>query len=161
MSSDSIPRGSSHDIGDFIEHEIVDSLSLKPVPDAEVEWYDAIAEHTISIGLVDLSDTICVEQGTPIEIKGARYRISDGTGTRRGRFYLKQNSHKKLLEAGGVYCSVVYNDDGILAVAWLKPETVDELVGSWSDVDRSHGNVALVNWSAILPPSIVNGGGRK
>lgn len=151
----------SKDLGQAIEVELADRLPLELVDDGEARWYDATAEHTISIALVDLSDTICVSRGTPVEIKAAKVRTSNGAdGSRRGRIYLKRNSHLRLLESGGVYCVAVHDREELLATAWIRPETIDELADSWYDVDRPHGQVCKIAWSRLIPPEIVTGGGR-
>jgi len=153
----SIPMTSSKDVGSYLEHELIETLPIEPVPDGDATWMDARVSHHISMGTVDLSDVLCLEAGTPVEIKGACIRINDGSDqTRRGRFYIKHDSHQQLFESGGVYCFVVY-DREILATAWVRPETVDEIAGTWCEVDRAHGAVCKIPWSKVIPPRILEG----
>lgn len=155
----SIPRTSSKDVGSYLEHELVETLPIEPVPDTEADWMDARVSHHISMGTVDLSDVLCLEQGTPVEIKGACYRYS----RRRGRFYIKQRAHQQLLDAGGVYCFVVY-DDAILATAWRRAESIDQLISWWTQVrnpDRSERAFTQLDWSHVIPPAVIEGGSRS
>lgn len=156
MSSSTFPQ-TSNEIGDFIEAEVIDRLPLEAVDDTEAIWYDARVSHHISMGTVDLSDVLTLERGTPVEIKGARYRVQPRP--RRGRFYIKQGAHERLIDVEGVYCFVVY-DEQLLATAWRRAEAIDELLGSWIEVNRSHSPYAQLAWSRVIPPKIVNGGGR-
>lgn len=48
----------------------------------------------------------------PIQIKGTSVEIENPSGTRRGRFRLWDDDHKKLVANGGEYVFVLYDPEG-------------------------------------------------
>lgn len=152
---------SSKDAGDRIEHEVVLRIpELRAVSDRTADWHDATADAPITVGHVDMRGIVLVDEGVPVEIKGAQRRISNGANTCRGRYYIKRRAHDQLAEAGGVYAFVVYDprsrlgDDPILATVFVPARTVNEFVTAWSPVagDRSEQAVAKVPWSRVFDP---------
>ena len=154
---------SSKDAGDLVEHEVIQRTpELSFVPDSTADWHDARATDPITIGEVSMRGIVSVGEGVPVEIKGAQRRISNGSRTCRGRYYLKRRAHDRLAEAGGVYMLVVYDpnlrgSDPILAMMVVPARVVGEFVTVWSPVagDRSEKAVAKVPWSRVFDPEIV------
>lgn len=165
MSSSPISNGTwrtSKGSGWAIEHLSIETVDeLDPVSDNVAEWHDARVD-----GLLEPSEDLefygllVLEDGTPVEIKGARVEISNGPGSVvSGRWFIKRAAHDRLLEAGGAYLLVVYDPalDGEIVSRAIVPATVVDglLEGRWSDVDadRSEDVVAKLSWRDVLDPS--------
>lgn len=146
-------------IGELVEDVVVDAVDgIDPVDEADDYWHDAVstgpigARADLATAGLDLDD---VDDGTPIEIKGARYRISEGTGEAIGRFYIRQKQHGKLLDAGGVYLLAVYRPtqgvegDFDLELAGLvvaSANVVETTRNSWYELDRRE-TYTQVRWA--------------
>lgn len=136
-------------VGETVEDlvlEDVDELREADVDEswgnAEADfWHDAVPEVALFAShQVPMVGTCVVEAGQPVEIKSARATISDGTGTRFGRFNLTRRQHERLLEEGGVYLFAIYAGAagqeeirGLLAMPAFIVE--DDLRSTWYDVD--------------------------
>lgn len=146
-------------IGELVEDVVVDSVDgIEPVDEDDDYWHDAVSTGPIGAGAdlatagLDLDD---VDDGTPIEIKGAQYRISEGTGQTVGRFYIRQKQHGKLLDDDGAYLLAVYRptqdvDGGFdLELAGLvvaSATLVEATRNSWYELDRRE-TYTQVRWS--------------
>ncbi|RQG97224.1 hypothetical protein [Natrarchaeobius chitinivorans] len=169
MSSRTSALESSKASGDALEAHLIQSIdALEFVGDRTATWHDARtttllepAENLPFYGIV------VVEAGIPVEIKGCQIETSNGSGSTRGRFYVKREAHSRLLEAGGMYLFVVYLPrPGLPQVARaVVPATiVDELLaGRWYDVGgpRSEDEVAKLAWSHVIDPTTVDPSGGE
>ena len=95
-------------------------------------------ESTPRLPLVGLSEIV---PGTPVEIKAAQYRISDGPQSRFGRFQIRRKQHERLLEDDGAYLYAVYrpedgpdDDPEVIATVLVAAETVERYRNDWYDV---------------------------
>lgn len=116
-------------------------------------WYDARVREPIHPG--EGFGTIMPE--TPVEIKSALWRIDANGGDRRGRWLLRERSHRKLLEENGEYALAVVNPDegGIVALALRPAWWVDALVTTWSPCSarQSRRRVAQIPWGQAFADS--------
>lgn len=155
-------------IGDEIEQITIDSHDLERVDDASAEWHDARATALLdSSSDLLFASTPLVATGTPIEIKGAIHQASNGgNSTTPGRIYVKKRAHEQLLDAGGMYLVVVYEDVGHvepIVEAVVPASIVDEFLrGRWYDVGggRSEDTVAKLGWPHLIDPTRVGGDQR-
>ncbi|MDY6779089.1 MAG: hypothetical protein SV760_00770, partial [Halobacteria archaeon] len=146
-------------IGELVEDVVVETVDgIDPVDEGDGYWHDATVvgpiEATANVATVGL----CLDDvgdGTPIEIKGARYRISNGSDDRDGRFYVRQKQHGKIVDAGGVYLLAVYRpeqarDGGfdlrLAGLVFASADVVEERRNSWYDLDRRE-TYTQVRWS--------------
>jgi hypothetical protein len=153
VSADRCARTPSdaRELGETIEDAVCDDVGpLDPVSDAEAEWHDARAGEQITTDDVELLGRLAVDAGTPVEIKGAQVEISDGTRMRAGRWYLKRDSHRRLLEADGVYALTIHSGGVPSRIALAPAAVLDERIGSWTSTDRSHAPVAKIAWTRVL-----------
>lgn len=103
-------------------------------------WYDALAAD-----------------GSPIELKACAVRVRDGRSRRRGRWLVRQRSHRELLEADGRYVLGVYDArPRIVAVANVSAERVDRLLadaGAWFSCPSSDqgGDAKQLRYATIFP----------
>ncbi|MHC3439216.1 hypothetical protein ACYJ1Y_14275 [Natrialbaceae archaeon A-gly3] len=157
--------------GDALEAEIVQVVdALEYVGDRTATWHDAKTTAVLEPSQDLLFFGVCVvEPEVPVEIKGCQIETSNGSGSTRGRFYVKREAHERLLEAAGMYLLAVYLPRPGLpqVVRGIVPATlVDELLrGRWYDVggDRSEEEVAKLAWSHVFNPDRVDstrGGGQ-
>lgn len=97
-----------------------------------------------------------VTNGDTIACKAARYRISDGSGSRRGRYWIPQCE----LEAVDAYAFGVYHQkSGVItdAVTVLPTSDVAKLIGDgWVESPRRDIEyVARPPWSRVFDPQEV------
>ncbi|MUV60003.1 hypothetical protein [Halobacterium sp. CBA1126] len=154
-------RDSSKAAGEAIEAEILDLVpSLQNVSDRDAKWHDARVD-----GLFEPSEriifgsTLLLEDGLPIEIKAAQRRLNSG---QRGRFYIRQRQHERLLEESAAYLFAVYEprDQTVIAMLAVPASIVDELLpDGWTsvDADRSEVGYRQLAWSRLLDPKNVEG----
>lgn len=157
MSQSRLPT--AKEAGEDVEHLVIERLdALEPVPDVDCRWHDA---ETTTL-LEPAADTRLAFAGinlvgveTPVEIKAAQRRLNSGA---RGRWYIRQRQHERLVEAAGVYVLVVYDPRpprSLLAMAVAAATTVDELLPhGWTAVeaDRSEVGYRQLTWSNVLDP---------
>lgn len=125
------------DVDEFQEAEVDESWGKA---DADY-WHDATPEVALfASDQVPMAGTCVIEPEQPVEIKAACVTISMGTRSRCGRFYIRRRQHERLVEAGGVYLFVLYEEDGedqellgMLAIPAVIVE--DELRDTWYSVD--------------------------
>ena len=141
--------------GERIEGEVVQLVDgLRWVSDKEQRGIDAEATTPIYPSPSLRLDGVCViETGTPVEIKSASVRLASGL---RGRFYVRQQQHEKLVASGGVYLLAVYapTDHDVLAMAAVPASVVSERVPSWREVDGRY-TYAQITWTRFIPPTAV------
>lgn len=140
-------------LGEEIEEIVIDDLeTVEPVEDEDAA-IDAVALEAVSI-----------PANAEIEIKACSRRISDGSRSRRGRFYLRRRQHEQLLERGAWYLFVVYesDDDGeieeIVGTLAVPARVVDSIVSSWSDAGRGHGGIKQLTWTRLIDLEDDSGG---
>lgn len=129
------------------------------------DWYDAITTEAIVTGPdARVAGLTVVEAGTPIEVKSCRNWIDDG---RRGRWWIREGAHERLLKADGEYALAIRDDDNDVLRAVLVPaHTVDVLLaGRWTNCGEHHvaERSAQLPWSAVLDPEETDpdaGGGQ-
>lgn len=118
-------------------------------------WFDAraTADTSYDVGYTSFGT---IAAGTPIEVKAARYRITDGRTTRRGRWWIRESSHDRLVENDGEYALAVYDTDperenAVLALSLRPAWWVDQLV-TWSTWRPRHqaDRAARVPWSQVF-----------
>ena len=158
-------------LGDGVEGDVIQRFeAIEHVRDSEATWHDARTTAAMFAGDPDelLWGGICaVETGTPVEIKATLVVRSSGTRQCHGAWVIKRRPHDKLVEAGGVYLLVVYQQrDGRehLARMIVPAATVDDVVqDKWYEVsaDRSENEMAQLVWTELIDESRLNGGGSR
>jgi len=145
--------------GEAVEARVLEEIAeLRNVTDATAEWHDAEVES-----LLEPSERVVfcginlLAAGTPVEIKSAQTRLASG---QRGRFYLRQRQHERLLDAAASYLFAVYNprDRSVEAIAIMPASLVDELLpDGWTsvDADRSERGYRQLGWSRVFDPAEV------
>lgn len=142
--------------GEAVAEVVVSVIDpLEHVPDDVAEWHDARLQDVLVTGsIATLLEHVAVPADTPIEIKAAQKRISNGAGVRRGRWYIKRDAHERLLESAGHYALVVYEPGGeILELVVVPADVVDEfLAGRWTAASAAWGDadVCKVTWSRLI-----------
>lgn len=131
------------EIGEDLEYRIVTGADdLRLVGDREAEWHDAK-----------------IDDDVPLDVKACAVRIPDGESTRRGRFYIKEPPHERLVAAGGVYLFAIYDDDReIIAQKRVPAIAIDDVDTHWMDApdDRSFDRYAQVSWGKLFDPADVD-----
>lgn len=134
-----VTRSRAKRVGEQIEAVVIERRGFEAVDREAVDAPDAVAND-----------------GTPVEVKACKRRISNGSGETAGRWYLRRRAHEALLEEGGDYLLVVYDEaDGSLEVLdeqLVPADVVDAIVsaGSWSRVrSRGEETVAKLRHSVV------------
>ena len=131
-------------LGHGAEQVACERYPMERVPDDHHDewWIDARVVEQIDSG-----DSFgAIEPGTPVEVKSAAWRIDNG-GPRRGRWYLRQRSHRRLRDEDGEYALLVEGPDEreivacVLRPAWW----VEQLVTAWSPAGTD--TTAQIPWS--------------
>lgn len=153
-------RTSSKAAGEAIEAEVVQRLpALRYVSDDTAEWHDARVEGLLEPSeRVTFGSTPLLADGTPVEIKGAQRRLASG---QRGRFYLRQRQHERLVAERAAYLFAVYDPhtQDVLACYAVPASIVDSLLpDGWTGVegDRAETGYRQLAWSRLLDPSEVD-----
>ena len=159
---------SSKELGNGVEADVIQSFDVEYVTDTEATWYDARAVAPIwpdSPRRLLFGGICVVPAGTQVEIKGALVATSNGDRDVPGRWFFQQRCHFKLLDVGGVYLLVVYQQregQRQLARIVVPAQTIDDLLrGSWYDAPaaRSEGKVAKLSWTQLIDDDqLVEGG---
>jgi len=144
------------DSGETVEAELIQRVPELQAAPGETAPHDAHASGVITpTPELPLGSTPLVETGTPVEIKAAQVRLTSGE---RGRWYLRREQHRKLLEAGGAYALVIYDPrpgHPIRASLLVPASIVDELVSSWIKPD-GRADYAQIAWSNAIDPEEVD-----
>jgi|SRR5699024_1794264 len=159
------PENDNADWGRTVEIAACERWQLEHVAGdvAAPGWYDAATTRVVS----DAADSRVsafgsVEVQTPVEVKAARFRVQEAGSQRRGRWWLRESSHRALLEADGEYALAVYDpapepDGGVLSLALRPAWWVGERVTSWSPCGPGHraDRAACVPWNRAFDPADV------
>jgi len=157
---------SSKAIGDSVEAAIINrDDGLESVGDSVATWYDARTVDCLDPSYErPFLGIPLVETGTEVEIKGACVVRSNGTRQRPGHWYIKRETHERLLEAAGVYLLAVYAprpETPILRSVVIPASLLDEhLSESWytdHSCDRPDLEVAQFTWTRVIDRENVPG----
>ena len=151
---------SSKRAGSNAEASVVDvHPEFEHVPDTEIEHADVrVAELLEASPEIPIVGMCLLEVGTLVEVKSAMVRLSDG---RRGRFYLREEQHRALVDEAGVYLFAVCEprpERPILALKIVPATTVGDLVETWRDAGDDRPRCAQLAWSRVFYADEVNGG---
>lgn len=130
-----------------LEHVVSD-------PDAP-HWFDARATTVIRDANARESEFGAVIAGTAIEVKAARFRVEHNGSQRRGLWWLRESSHRALVEAAGEYALGVYSPlKGILTLVLRPAWWVEQRVTVWSACGDDHRaeRAARIPWSRVFDP---------
>ena len=159
----SAARASSKHAGETAEAAVLERVpELEYVRDVENEHVDArVADVLVPRADVPTVALPVLEVGTLVEIKSVM--VVYGENQTRGRYYLREQQHRHLLEHGAVYlfavCVPAPSRD-VIAVKIVPATIVDELVSSWIDAgDRPE--YAQLSWSRIFDPAEVDRAGGE
>jgi len=126
-------------------------------------WYDALTTRVLS-DAVDggVSAFGSVESHKLVEMKAAPFRVQEAGSQCRGRWWLRESSHRALLEADGEYALAVYDpapepNGGVLSLALRPAWWVDARITAWSPCGPGHqaDRAACVPWSRAFDPADV------
>lgn len=148
-------RSSAKRDGEATEAAVIQRhTALDPVTDEEHVDARATAAITPSRDLTAVGLAV-VEAGTPIEIKSCAAVVS--TRQSRGRFYLRRDQHRYLVEAGAVYLfAVTPPHDHVPICRKLVPASaVETVVPGWIDPGPDRATYAQVTWSRVFDASEV------
>lgn len=142
--------------GDSTEADVIQSTEgLEYVPDTDIEFADGrVVSAAVTI------NEISIPRDTLIEIKSAM--VVYGASQQRGRFYLREGQHERLVEADGVYLFVVVTPDPtreILAMRIVPAEDVSKIVTSWYD-GGDRADYTQPYWDAVFDSTEITRGGR-
>jgi len=138
-----VTKARSKVLGESVEDLVFDAVDELQPAEVPMDWDGAVDDYwhdaTPSVALfasrsVPMIGICVIEPGTPVEIKGARATISDGTRSRNGRFHIRRDQHERLVARDGVYLFALYRaaDDELLGLlATLAVIVEEELRDSW------------------------------
>jgi hypothetical protein len=157
------PENDNADWGRTVEMAACERWQLEHVAGevAAPGWYDAVTTRLLSDAAGSrVSAFGSVGSDTPVEVKAARFRVQEGVSQRRGRWWLRESSHRALADADGEYALAVYDpapDGGILVLALRPAWWVAECVTAWSPCGVGHraDRAACVPWSRAFDPADV------
>ncbi|GGL73688.1 hypothetical protein [Halocalculus aciditolerans] len=154
-------RRSSKHAGEAIEAEVIQRVpSLAPVSDHVAEWHDARVDGLLTPSNDVHFGSICLlENATVVEIKAAQVRLASG---QRGRFYIRQRQHERLVQEAASYLFAVYDPQSfdVLAMLVCPASVVDDLLpAGWTEVrgDRAETGYRQLAWSRLFTPELVEG----
>lgn len=137
------------EIGLLVETAACDQLSLDHVANngSTPQHYDAVA--TVE------TDHELLEAGTRLDAKACAVTISDGSTSRRGRWWFSKTNHERLLEDGGAYGLGVYDAEtyDVLELVVLRASDVDDLLADrWANSGTHHASErsAQLPWTAAI-----------
>jgi hypothetical protein len=147
--------------GEAVEAEVIQRVPcLEYVGDHTAEWHDARVSTLLDdSGPVQMGVVPLLERDTRVEIKAAQRRLTSG---QRGRYYIRERQHERLVNDGAAYLFAVYDPRSTEVLAMLAtPATVvdDVLPDGWTSVDgdRAEAGYRQLAWSRLLDPSEVDG----
>lgn len=121
-------------------------------PDAP-DWFDARATVVIRGERTYERAFGAVVAETPVEVKAARYRVEHNGSQRRGLWWLRESSHRRLVEAAGEYALGVYSPlKGVLALVLRPAWWVEQRISCWSSCGDDHraDRAARIPWSRVF-----------
>jgi hypothetical protein len=156
-------KNDNADWGRTVEIAACDRWQLEHVAGdvAAPGWYDALTTRSLSDARDSRESTFgVVGSDTPVEAKAARYRVQEAGSQRRGRWWLRESSHRALIEADGEYALAVYDpapDGGVLSLALRPAWWVGARVTAWSPCGPGHraDRAARLPWSRVFDPADV------
>jgi hypothetical protein len=142
--------------GDNAEAAVLQEIpELRYVSDSEARGYDAeVAEPLLPSPSLPFVGVCVLETGAPVEIKSAM--VVNCEDQARGRFFLRQKQHRRLVTLAGFYCFAVCRPTpsrDVLAMKVVPATTVDAAISSWIDVQddsRAESAYAQLSWSRIF-----------
>jgi hypothetical protein len=130
------------DIGTHLETVVADRLGFERVGADQAGHLDARTPD-----------------GAPVEIKGARRRISRGDREGYGRWWIQRSNHRQLRREDGFYALAVYSlhEGPALAVehlAVVPARVLGSLVPGWTPIPADHvaetDDAAQLTWTRIF-----------
>jgi len=152
------PVAANKAAGESVERAVATSIpALQLVPDDVALEYDAVATSAIFPSADHPMVGLCVvERGTPIEIKSCQRRYS---ARQRGRYYLRPEQHRALVDEASVYVFAVRDDaDNLLALKIVPAVALEDIIPSWLDGGDGRSDYAQVAWSRVFRLAEVGGG---
>lgn len=157
-------RAPSKAAGEDVEAEVIQRVpELEFVSDRTARWHDARVNGLLEpSATVAFGDVLLLEDGTPVEIKGAQRRLNGG---QRGRYYIRQRQHERLVAEGASYLFAVYDPRSrdVLAMLVVPASIVDHVLPEgWTSVggDRREKGYRQLAWSRLIDPGRVEGESR-
>jgi hypothetical protein len=135
--------------GDRVEHTAANVYpQLRLVDDDTIEWFDAITATSITTPTGD------VPPGGVVEIKSAVQRLASGG---RGRFYLREGQHQRLVDAGGWYLFLVVDDTHrhVYATQLEPAQAVEDELGEWWHGGEGRARYQQRAWTTWLDTDTV------
>lgn len=113
------------------------------------------AERTPGVDFMDVDD-----DGTPVEVKSTEVRVAvkwdENRSPRRGRYQLKEDNHRNLVDHGGEYDFALRDDDGLVAERTMTADEVDDLLDA-NDRTWPENSKLKLSWADIHDPADVPG----
>jgi hypothetical protein len=122
---------------------------------AAPDWFDARATTAIRDAKPHETAFGGVAVDTPIEVKAARFRVEHNGSQRRGLWWVRESSHRRLLAADGEYALGVYSPvQGVLVLELRPAWWVEQRVTVWSACGDDHRaeRAARIPWSRVFEP---------
>lgn len=138
------------------ERAAAEAIQLVPaighVPDHVDPHCDAVATTTLDAhdARFPFTGFDTLQSGTRVEIKSAMVVYASGD---RGRFYLRPQQHRSLLDRDGVYLFVVCEptpDRGVLAMHAVSAAHVDTYLPEWFNGGDGRSDYAQLAWSNFI-----------
>jgi hypothetical protein len=120
---------------------------------AAPDWFDARATAVIRGAKAHETEFGAVVADTAIEVKAARFRVEHNGSQRRGLWWLRESSHRRLLAADGEYALGVYTPvQGVLALILRPAWWVEHRISCWSSCGDDHraDRAARIPWSRVF-----------
>ncbi|WP_247729579.1 hypothetical protein [Halovivax limisalsi] len=121
------------------------------------DWFDARFVAPLE---AESTPEPIVEAGTPVEVKSCRRRYCG----RYGRWWIKRESHDRLVDAAGEYVLAVTDRTGIVRMSLLSAETVDCLCSTWWETGDGGPNAEeyrQVPWTVVFEDLVGPGGEQR
>lgn len=126
---------------------------------AAPDWFDARATVVIRGERTHETEFGAVVADTAVEVKAARFRVDHNGSQRRGLWWLRESSHRRLLAADGEYALGVYSPvQGVLALVLRPAWWVEQRISCWSACGDDHraDRAARIPWSRVFDPAEVS-----
>ena len=157
-------RAPSKAAGEAVEAEVIQRVpELEYVGDHTARWHDARVNGLLEpSATVAFGDVLLLEDGTPVEIKAAQRHLNSG---RRGRYYIRQRQHERLVDEAASYLFAVYDPRtrDVLAMLVVPASIIDHVLSDgWTSVagDRAEEGYRQLAWSRLIDPNRVEGDSR-
>lgn len=150
---------SSKQLGERGEAAVIDHVAgLDPVADSVAEHIDAEPAVALWPSDIPMAGIAVVEAGRGVEIKTT---IPELSSEERGRFYLRRQQHRRLVDDGACYLFAVTrpHQRDPLSMMLVAATSVDDVISSWIECD-GRATYAQVSWSRIFDEDQLAGGRR-